>query len=73
MSMNYLGLVLKDKGKYSESEQMHREVLEGTERLLGKEHPNTLMSMSNLATVLGEKGKYGEAEQMYREVVGGRE
>ena len=31
---------------------MHREVVEVTERVLGKEHPSKLTSISNLALVL---------------------
>jgi Tetratricopeptide repeat len=41
--------VLRDQGKYPEAEQMYREVVEVTERVLGKEHPDTLTSMNNLA------------------------
>jgi Tetratricopeptide repeat len=52
------------RGKYEEAEQMHRQELELTEKVLGKEHPDTLASMNNLALVLHNQGKYEEAEQM---------
>jgi tetratricopeptide (TPR) repeat protein len=53
--------------------------LEVSEKMLGLEHPSTLVSMSNLAQVLESQGKYEEAEAMNRrtlalkETVVGRE
>ena len=44
---------------------MHRRTLELTERLLGKEHPDTLTSMNTLALVLSDQGKHKQAEEMY--------
>ncbi|OAP56891.1 hypothetical protein AYL99_09003 [Fonsecaea erecta] len=79
--MNNLAAVLSDQGKYEAAEQMHREVVEVRERVLGKEHLSTLTSMNNvagvlcgdvynnLALVLSDQGKYEAAEQMHREVV----
>ena len=52
-----------------EAEQMHRETLELKEKLLGREHPDTLGSMNNLAAVLSSQGKYSEAEQMHRQTL----
>jgi tetratricopeptide (TPR) repeat protein/nucleoside phosphorylase len=53
-------------GKYQEAEQMHRQTLELKEKVLGKEHPDTLDTMNNLALVLDNRGKYEEAEHMHR-------
>ena len=53
--MNNLALVLEKQGKYEEAEMMHREELELSQRILGKEHPSTLTSMNNLALVLWSK------------------
>ena len=39
--------VLRDQGKYGEAEQMYRQVVAVRERVLGKEHPDTLTSMNN--------------------------
>jgi hypothetical protein len=36
---------------------MNRRALEGREKALGKEHPDTLTSISNLASVLQDQGK----------------
>ncbi|CUS11380.1 unnamed protein product, partial [Tuber aestivum] len=32
--------------------------LEGRERILGPDHPDTLSSVAGLASALGEQGKY---------------
>jgi len=42
-------------------------------KVLGKEHPHTLMSASNLAAVLVKQGDYEAAEEINRRVVDGRE
>jgi hypothetical protein len=48
-------------GKHAEAEQVHREVLEARQRVLGPEHPDTLRSMNNLGTALQDQGKAGWA------------
>ncbi|KAF2786064.1 hypothetical protein K505DRAFT_368547 [Melanomma pulvis-pyrius CBS 109.77] len=40
-----LGLVLQYRGKYEAAEEMNRQALEGREKALGKEHPDTLTSV----------------------------
>ena len=52
---------------------MNRRALEGREKVLGKEHPDTLTSVNNLASVLQGQGKHEEAEQMNRRALEGRE
>ena len=42
---------------------MHRQALEVSERVLGKEHLDTLASMNGLAIVLIKQGKYDEAKE----------
>ncbi|KAH7109669.1 hypothetical protein B0J11DRAFT_420807, partial [Dendryphion nanum] len=44
-----LALVLQYQGKYEEAKEMNRRALEGTEKALGKEYPNTLTSAYCLA------------------------
>ena len=39
------------------------------EKLLGKEHPDTLGSMNNLAEVLSIQGNYEEAERIHRQAL----
>jgi hypothetical protein len=44
---------------------MHQRALEGKEKVLGQEHPNTLTSVNSLGLVLLRQGKYEEAEAMH--------
>ncbi|KAI2618440.1 hypothetical protein GGR54DRAFT_605477 [Hypoxylon sp. NC1633] len=69
ISMNNLGIVLHNQGKYEEAVQIYRETLELMEQVLGKEDPITLANMNNLGSVLRSQGKYEEAEQIYRETL----
>ena len=48
---------------------MHRWVLEAREKVLGREHPETLTSVSNLGDVLSSQGKYDEAEAIHRQAL----
>jgi tetratricopeptide (TPR) repeat protein len=62
-----------EKGNYDVAEKMYREALEGREKMLGKEHPDTLTSVNNLASVLRDQGEYEEAEVMNRRALEGWE
>jgi hypothetical protein len=46
---------------------MHRQTLQLTQKILGKNHPDTLGSLNNLANSLYHQGKYGEAEMIHRQ------
>jgi hypothetical protein len=52
---------------------MNQRALEGRERVLGKEHPDTMTSMNNLAVVLQGQGKYEQAEERNQRALEGRE
>ncbi|PNP77903.1 hypothetical protein FNYG_08629 [Fusarium nygamai] len=60
---------LSIQGRYEGAAKLYRETLEAKEKVLGKEHPSTLMSMNNLALVLRKIGEYKEAEKMHRETL----
>ena len=66
--MNNLALVLSDKGKYEQAEEMHRQVLKLSETVLGEEHPNTITSINNLAQVLNNQGKYEQSKKLQVQV-----
>jgi tetratricopeptide (TPR) repeat protein len=66
-SASNLATVLRDQGKYEAAEEMQRRALELDRKVLGLEHPTTLLSMNNLAGVLGDQGKYEAAEEMRRQ------
>ena len=49
---------------------MQREVLTVQSRVLGSEHPDTLLTACRLATALSQQGKFVEAEEVQRQVHG---
>jgi hypothetical protein len=63
-----LAVALLRVGKNAEAEKMFREVLPLSRKVLGVEHPDTLMTSFNLANALDNQAKYTEAEKIYREV-----
>ena len=67
------GLCLLSDGRYNEAKKPLLRVMEGREKALGKEHPDTLASVSDLALVLRYQGKYEAAEEMNRRALEGRE
>ena len=52
---------------------MNRRALEGREKVLGKEHPDTLTSVSNLAVTWRDRASMKEAEAMNRRALEGSE
>ncbi|KAJ5938334.1 hypothetical protein N7466_001468 [Penicillium verhagenii] len=67
------GWFLDLQGVYEEAEAMHRRALEAREKVLGREHPNTLTSVNNLGHVFSSQGKYKEAEGLHRRALEGYE
>lgn len=61
------------QGLYIQAEKMARGSLSATTRVLGIEHPYTLVTLELLAHVLSTKGEHEEAEQMHRRALKGRE
>ena len=51
-SVNNLGLVLSDQGKYEEAEAMYRRALRDREKVQGPKHPDTLTILNKLGLVL---------------------
>ncbi len=45
------------QGKYDEALGIYQDVLSIQKRVLGEEHPDTLMTRHNMALVLGKQGK----------------
>ena len=64
---------LYGQGKYAEAGALAEQVLEASERVLGPEHPDTLLSVNNLAALYQAQGRYGEAEPLYRRALAARE
>jgi len=59
--------VLKDMGRYEESETLYREVLVIHREAYSDDHPYIAVGLGNLAGVLQDMGRYEEAEKLYRE------
>ncbi len=51
-------------GKYTESEEISLACLESHERVLGKDHPETLSSLNSLAVQYRKEERWLEAEPM---------
>ncbi len=64
---------LYGQGKYKEADAIAEKALALAERVLGREHPDTLRSVSNLATLYCAQGRYGEAEPLYKRALEGFE
>ena len=59
------------QGRFAEAEPIAQEVLDGSRRLLGDEHPDVLLNMHNLATIHDGLGRKREAEQLYLDTLDG--
>jgi len=66
VEVNNLVGQLMSKGDYNTAEPLLRSALEACERVLGKEHPDTLTSVNNLALLLMNKDDYKGAETLFR-------
>jgi tetratricopeptide (TPR) repeat protein len=56
-------------GRYRAAEQALLQVLRRIEKVLGKEHPNTLITMRSLGQAISGQGRYTEAEAIDRETL----
>ncbi len=70
---NEVAMFHMDAGRYAGAEPLYRRALEGVERVLGKDHPDTLTSVNNLAEILRSKGDYAGAEPLCRRALEGKE
>jgi serine/threonine protein kinase/tetratricopeptide (TPR) repeat protein len=68
--MDTMGGVYNSLGLYSQSKSLLERALEIRGRILGPEHPDTLLTMRNLAASLGDNGDLAEAEKFDRKVLG---
>ncbi len=68
-SLNKLGLLRQDQGKWAEAEACFREALEKRRRVLGDYDRDTIASINNLGLLLQIQGKLAEAEPHCREAL----
>ena len=62
MSLNTLGVILADQGRFEEAEPYYLEALEGLRRKLGEQHEETLTITGNMAMFYFHTGRLEEAE-----------
>jgi tetratricopeptide (TPR) repeat protein len=47
----------ESRGRYDEADELYKRALEGMEKLLGNDHPDTLSSRNNLAIIYWLQGR----------------
>jgi tetratricopeptide (TPR) repeat protein len=60
------GYYFYQRGQYWEAEPFRKSEREICERVLGREHPETLGKLNNLAVLYADQGKYKQAEPLYQ-------
>ena len=66
------GLVIWESGNSSTAEVLYESAMKMRMRVLGAEHPKTLISMSNLASTYSRQGRWTEAEELQVQVLEAR-
>jgi serine/threonine protein kinase/tetratricopeptide (TPR) repeat protein len=64
-ALSTLGRRLVEQNKYAEAEPVLREAMEGHSRVLGGEHPDTLMAINNLGALFMRQGRLNEALPLF--------
>ncbi|KAH7061799.1 kinesin light chain [Paraphoma chrysanthemicola] len=62
-------MALYNDGRWKEAEELEVQVMETSSRVLGDEHPDTLISMNNLASTYSDQGRWKEAEELEVQVM----
>src|SRR5258707_1003331 len=68
-TLSGLAAMLHAQGRYGEAEEVEREILQSTERVLGSDHPETLSAMNNLAQTLNAQGDLAGADELEEQVL----
>ena len=66
-----IGSALSEQKKYKAAEEMSQRALEGYERALGREHPDTLTSVYCLALLFHQQQQFEAASVLYRRASSG--
>jgi tetratricopeptide (TPR) repeat protein len=69
--MQYLGDIYRHQGKYNEAETVYGQALEIMRRVIGPDHPTTLITLSDIAALYQRQGKYTLAETYARQELAG--
>lgn len=68
--MGALARTYSKQGRHKEAEELNVQVLEGRQRILGEDHPHTLLSLNHLATTYINQERYEEADELEVQVMG---
>jgi Flp pilus assembly protein TadD len=68
-TLSGLAAMLHAQGRYGEAEDVERQILQSSERVLGSDDPDTLSAMSNLAQTLYAQGDLAGARRLHEQVV----
>jgi len=63
-TVNNLGALYSNQGRYGDAEVMHKRALAGYEKALGSEHTSTLSTVNNLGNLYKNQGHHKDAEMM---------
>ncbi|MCX8513373.1 MAG: tetratricopeptide repeat protein, partial [Chthoniobacteraceae bacterium] len=72
-ALSGFGEFYRERTRYEVAEALLRRALEGIEKTLGAENPDTLVSVTNLGDLLNDKGDYEGAEKLLRRALHGLE
>jgi tetratricopeptide (TPR) repeat protein len=61
--------VYRDMGKFSRAADLGHEVMDMWKKLVGEEHPDTIISINNLAVTLSNKRHFSEAADLQRQAL----
>ena len=64
-----IGLVYYHEGRSKEAEELFKQVMKISKRVLGEEHPDTLIRIVNLASTYRNQGRWKEAEELFVQVM----
>jgi tetratricopeptide (TPR) repeat protein len=65
----FLAQIYSSGGKWNEAEKLCVQVLEQRRRLLGLDHPDTIIAVGELAVTYWRQGRHSEAEKLELEVL----
>jgi len=63
-TLNNLGQVYDQEGKYEQAEPLYKRCLRISEKIKGPNHPDVAISLKNLGQLYWEQGKYEESEAL---------
>jgi tetratricopeptide (TPR) repeat protein len=64
-----MGYAFEEAGEWTEAEKLYVQVLKMSKRILGQEHPHTLLGMQDLGNIYSKQGKLKEAEDLQVQVL----